>query len=50
MTGPLGRPLRAGASVIDIMGRHPSQRSRSSPHCAERDKTGKGQLVKSALF
>ena len=49
MTGPVGQPLRAGASVVDVttgmmgaMGVLAALR--------ERDSTGKGQLVKSALF
>ena len=49
MTGPVGQPLRAGASVIDVttgmmgaMGILVALR--------ERDTTGKGQLVRSALF
>lgn len=49
MTGPPGQPLRAGASVIDMM---------TGVYGAvgvllalrEREQTGKGQLVKSALF
>ncbi|MCS6844252.1 MAG: CoA transferase [Caldilineales bacterium] len=49
MTGPVGQPLRAGASVVDIM----------TGVCGavavlaalrERDRTGRGQLVRSALF
>ncbi len=39
MTGPPGRPLRAGASVNDIMGA-----------LMERKRTGRGQMIKSALF
>ncbi len=49
MTGPRGQPLRAGASVIDIatgmmgaLGVLAALR--------ERDQTGKGQIVNSALF
>jgi crotonobetainyl-CoA:carnitine CoA-transferase CaiB-like acyl-CoA transferase len=49
MTGPVGQPLRAGASVIDVMG---------GTYAAlgvlvalrERDHTGRGQLVQSGLF
>lgn len=49
MTGPVGQPLRAGASVIDVMG---------GTYAAlgvlvalrERDRTGSGQLVQSGLF
>jgi crotonobetainyl-CoA:carnitine CoA-transferase CaiB-like acyl-CoA transferase len=49
MTGPLGRPLRAGASVIDIMGGTFAAVAIMAA-LRERDKTGKGQFVKSALF
>lgn len=49
MTGPPGQPLRAGASVIDVMG---------GTYAAlgvlvalrERDRTGRGRLVQSGLF
>ncbi len=49
MTGPPGRPLRAGTSVIDIMG---GSYAVIGILCAlrERDATGRGQLVKAALF
>lgn len=49
MTGPPGRPLRAGASVIDIMG---GTYAVIGVMCAlkEREATGEGQFVKSALF
>jgi len=49
MTGPPGRPLRAGASVIDIMG---GSYAVIGILCAlrEREATGRGQFVKSALF
>ena len=49
MTGPPGRPLRAGASVIDIMG---GTYAVIGILCAlkEREMTGKGQHVRSALF
>ena len=49
MTGPPGRPLRAGASVIDIMG---GSYAVIGILCAlrEREETGKGQFIKSALF
>jgi crotonobetainyl-CoA:carnitine CoA-transferase CaiB-like acyl-CoA transferase len=49
MTGPVGQPLRAGASVVDIM----------TGLCGamavmaalwERERTGQGRLVRSALF
>ena len=49
MTGPLGRPLRAGASVIDIMGGTFAAVAILAA-LRERDKTGKGQFLKSALF
>jgi crotonobetainyl-CoA:carnitine CoA-transferase CaiB-like acyl-CoA transferase len=49
MTGPRGRPLRAGASVIDIMGGMFAVIGIQAA-LRERDGTGKGQLVKSALF
>ena len=49
MTGPIGQPLRAGASVIDIMtGTYGAIAVLAA--LRERDVTGKGQLVKSALF
>lgn len=49
MTGPPGQPLRAGASVIDVMG---------GTYAAlgvlvalrERDRTGRGRLVQNGLF
>lgn len=49
MTGPPGRPLRAGTSIIDIMG---GTMGVVGILCAlrERESTGKGQFVKSALF
>ncbi|MBN8581151.1 MAG: CoA transferase [Anaerolineae bacterium] len=49
MTGPIGQPLRAGASVIDIMGGSYGAIAILAA-LRERDATGKGQLVKSALF
>ncbi len=49
MTGPPGRPLRAGTSVIDIMGGTFAVIAVLAA-LRERDRTGKGQLVKSALF
>lgn len=49
MTGPPGRPLRAGTSVIDIMGGTFAVVGILAA-LRERDATGKGQLVKSALF
>jgi len=49
MTGPLGRPLRAGSSVNDIMG---GMFGAIGVFAAlrERDCTGRGQEVQSALF
>ncbi|HEX9585123.1 MAG TPA: CaiB/BaiF CoA-transferase family protein [Gammaproteobacteria bacterium] len=49
MTGPPGRPLRAGASVNDVMG---GMFGAIAVLVAlrQRDATGKGQQVKSALF
>ena len=49
MTGPTGRPLRAGASVVDLMGGMFGAIGILSA-LRERDRTGRGQLVKSALF
>jgi len=49
MTGPPGRPLRAGASVIDIMGAVFGVVAAQAA-LRERDITGKGQRVSSALF
>jgi crotonobetainyl-CoA:carnitine CoA-transferase CaiB-like acyl-CoA transferase len=49
MTGPRGRPLRAGASVVDLMGGMFGAIGILSA-IRERDITGRGQLVKSALF
>ncbi len=53
MTGPKGRPLRAGSSVNDIMGGMfgaigvlAALRERDNPHGG----TGKGQEIQSALF
>ena len=49
MTGPPGRPLRAGASVNDIMGgMFAAIGILAALH--ERERSGRGQLVKSALF
>jgi crotonobetainyl-CoA:carnitine CoA-transferase CaiB-like acyl-CoA transferase len=49
MTGPPGRPLRAGTSIIDIYG---GTMAVIGILCAlrERERTGRGQLVQSALF
>jgi crotonobetainyl-CoA:carnitine CoA-transferase CaiB-like acyl-CoA transferase len=49
MTGPPGRPLRAGASVIDIMGAVFGVVAAQAA-LREREITGKGQRVSSALF
>ncbi|MBT4042835.1 MAG: CoA transferase [Rhodospirillaceae bacterium] len=49
MTGPPGRPLRAGASVVDIMGGMAGVIGILAA-LRERDATGNGQLVKAALF
>ncbi len=49
MTGPPGQPLRAGASVIDIMGGMFAVIGIQAA-LRERERTGLGQLVKSALF
>ena len=49
MTGPPGQPLRAGASVIDIMGAMFGVIAVQAA-LRERDITGHGQRVSSALF
>jgi len=49
MTGPPGQPLRAGASVIDILGAVFGVVAAQAA-LRERDRTGKGQRVGSALF
>jgi crotonobetainyl-CoA:carnitine CoA-transferase CaiB-like acyl-CoA transferase len=49
MTGPPGRPLRAGASVVDILGGAFGAIGILAA-VEERHRTGRGQLVKSALF
>ncbi len=49
MTGPPGRPLRAGASVNDMMGGMFAAIGILAA-LRERDRTGKGQLVQSALY
>jgi len=49
MTGPVGRPLRAGASVNDIMGGMFAVIAILAA-IIERRTTGRGQYVKSALF
>jgi len=49
MTGPPGRPLRAGASIVDILGGAFGVIGvLAALH--ERQRTGRGQMVKSALF
>jgi crotonobetainyl-CoA:carnitine CoA-transferase CaiB-like acyl-CoA transferase len=49
MTGPTGRPLRAGSSVVDIMGGMFGALGILAA-LRERERTGRGQLVASALF
>jgi len=49
MTGPPGQPLRAGASVVDIMGGMFAVIAIQAA-LREREHSGRGQLVKSALF
>jgi len=49
MTGPRGRPLRAGASVNDVMGGMFAAIAILAAYI-ERRATGRGQYVKSALF
>ncbi len=49
MTGPPGRPLRAGTSVIDIMGGVFGAVAILAA-LRERDATGEGRIVRSALF
>src|SRR5215469_2777006 len=49
MTGPPGQPLRAGSSVIDIMGGMFAVIGVQAA-LRERERTGHGQMVKSALF
>jgi crotonobetainyl-CoA:carnitine CoA-transferase CaiB-like acyl-CoA transferase len=49
MTGPKGRPLRAGASVIDIMGGSYGAMGIITA-LYEREKTGKGQKVLATLY
>lgn len=49
MTGPPGQPLRAGASVVDVMGgTFGAVAVLAALH--ERERTGKGQIVRSSLF
>ena len=49
MTGPPGRPLRAGASVVDIVGGMFGVIAIQAA-LRDRDRTGQGRLVQSALF
>ncbi|HEB3534096.1 TPA: CoA transferase [Burkholderia cenocepacia] len=49
MTGPEGRPLRAGASVNDIMGGMFGAIGAMAA-LAQRERTGRGQQVQSSLF
>jgi len=49
MTGPRGMPLRAGSSVVDIMGGMFGALGILAA-LRERERTGRGQLVNSALF
>ena len=49
MTGPPGQPLRAGSSVVDIMGGMFAVIAIQAA-LRERERTGRGQLVKAALF
>ncbi|MFZ3355006.1 MAG: CaiB/BaiF CoA-transferase family protein [Xanthobacteraceae bacterium] len=49
MTGPPGRPLRAGTSVVDILGGAFAVIAIQAA-LRERERTDRGQLVKSALF
>src|SRR5690606_22098600 len=49
LTGPPGQPLRAGASVVDILGGVFGVVAVLAA-LQERARTGRGQLVRSALF
>ncbi len=49
MTGPPGQPLRAGASVVDIVGGMFAVIAIQAA-LRDRERTGRGQLVKAALF
>lgn len=49
MTGPPGQPLRAGASIVDLMGGTYGALGIILA-LRERDKTGKGALVENGLF
>lgn len=49
MTGPSGMPLRAGSSVVDLMGGMFGALGIMAA-LRERERTGRGQLVQSSLF
>ncbi len=49
MTGPPGQPLRAGTSVVDIMGGAFAVIAIQAA-LRERERSGRGQFIKSALF
>ena len=49
MTGPPGRPLRAGTSVVDLMGGTMAAVAIMAA-LAERARSGRGQLVQTGLF
>ena len=49
MTGPSGRPLRAGTCVVDLMG-GTLEVVAITGALKERERTGKGQLVQTGLF
>ncbi len=49
MTGPPGQPLRAGASIVDVMGGMMGVVGVQAA-LAEREQTGRGQKVTAALF
>lgn len=49
MTGPPGRPLRAGTSVVDLMGGTMAAVAIMAA-LTERERTGQGQLVQTGLF
>jgi crotonobetainyl-CoA:carnitine CoA-transferase CaiB-like acyl-CoA transferase len=49
MTGPPGQPLRAGSSVVDIMGGMFAVIGIQAA-LRERERIGRGQMIKSALF
>lgn len=49
MTGPIGQPLRAGVSVVDVLAGAFSALGVLAA-LRERDRTGRGQLVRGGLF